>query len=78
MRTFAEYSFVIPHDVETMIEFMGGDARFEERLDYIFKPNTSGGDLGVNGLGITTIMNIGYVPPSPFSHSFTPISSLPC
>lgn len=42
-----------------MIQFMGGTAHFEERLDYIFKANTSGGDLGVNGLGISTIMNIG-------------------
>lgn len=56
--TAFEYSFVILHDVETMVQFMGGPGHFEERLDYIFKPNTSGGDLGVNGLGITTIMNI--------------------
>lgn len=45
-----------------MIQFMGGAAHFEERLDYIFQPNTSGVDLGVNGLGINTIMNIGDEP----------------
>lgn len=30
-----EYSFVVPHDVETLIQFMGGQAEFERRLDYI-------------------------------------------
>lgn len=54
-----EYSFVIPHDAETLIDFMGGVSGFEERLDYIFKPNTSQQDLGANGAGIDTIMNIG-------------------
>lgn len=28
-----EYSFVIPHDMETLIEFIGGPATFESRLD---------------------------------------------
>ncbi|KAK5086016.1 hypothetical protein LTR70_007634 [Exophiala xenobiotica] len=36
-----EYSFVVPHDLETLINFMGGTANFESRLDYIFMPNTS-------------------------------------
>ncbi|CAI6339293.1 unnamed protein product [Periconia digitata] len=57
-----EYSFVIPHDVETLIDFMGGQTSFESRLDYIFQPNTSQTNLGANGLGITTIMNIGNEP----------------
>ncbi|KAF2734433.1 glycosyl hydrolase [Polyplosphaeria fusca] len=60
--TAFEYSFVIPHDVETMIQLMGGAQHFEERLDYVFKPNTSGVDLGVNGLGITTINNVANEP----------------
>ncbi|PVH93969.1 glycoside hydrolase family 92 protein [Periconia macrospinosa] len=60
--TAFEYSFVIPHDVERMIELMGGTAHFERRLDYVFQPNTSGVDLGVNGLGITTINNIANEP----------------
>lgn len=30
-----EYSFVIPHDMETLIQFMGGETEFERRLDYI-------------------------------------------
>jgi hypothetical protein len=37
-----------------MIQLMGGPSYFESRLDYIFQPNTSGVDLGVNGLGITS------------------------
>ncbi|KAF2740983.1 glycosyl hydrolase [Polyplosphaeria fusca] len=57
-----EYSFVIPHDVETLIDFMGGISGFESRLDYIFKPNTTQQDLGANGAGIDTIMNIGNEP----------------
>lgn len=57
-----EYSFVIPHDVARMIDLMGGPSHFESRLDYVFKPNTSGVDLGVNGLGITTINNIANEP----------------
>ena len=30
-----EYSFVVPHDMETLISFMGGPETFEQRLDYI-------------------------------------------
>lgn len=55
-----EYSFNVPHDMETLIEFMGGEEKFEERLDYMFKMNSSQQDLGVNGAGINTLMNIGY------------------
>lgn len=54
-----EYSFSIPHDMETLIGLMGGPQRLEERLDYIFVPYTSQADLGPNGAGINTIMNIG-------------------
>lgn len=60
--TAFEYSFVIPHDVRRVIELMGGSTAFEHRLDYIFTPNTSGVDLGVNGLGITTINNVANEP----------------
>lgn len=30
-----EYSFVVPHDMESLIQFMGGEDEFERRLDYI-------------------------------------------
>jgi len=56
-----EYSFNVPHDMDTLIEFMGGKDEFERRLDHIFQPNSSQQDLGVNGAGIDTLMNIGYV-----------------
>lgn len=29
----SEYSFVIPHDMETLIDLMGGPDTFERRLD---------------------------------------------
>lgn len=57
-----EYSFTIPHDMQTLIEFMGGNDEFERRLDYIFMPNTSEQSLGANGAGINTLMNIGNEP----------------
>lgn len=60
-----EYSFNVPHDMQTLIEFMGGEEKFEERLDYMFKVNSSQQDLGVNGAGINTLMNIGYVASCP-------------
>ncbi|OJJ48684.1 hypothetical protein ASPZODRAFT_158344 [Penicilliopsis zonata CBS 506.65] len=57
-----EYSFVIPHDVETLIELMGGLETFESRLDKMFEPGVAVQDLGDNGAGITTLMNIGNEP----------------
>ncbi|CEL07447.1 Putative Glycosyl hydrolase, family 92 protein [Aspergillus calidoustus] len=57
-----EYSFVIPHDMKTLIDLMGGPETFEARLDLMFKPNTSVQQLGPNGAGITTLMNIGNEP----------------
>ncbi|OJZ86765.1 glycoside hydrolase family 92 protein [Aspergillus luchuensis CBS 106.47] len=57
-----EYSFVLPHDMETLIDFMGGADTFESRLDMMFEPNMSVQNLGANGAGITTIINIGNEP----------------
>lgn len=51
--------------MQTLVQFMGGKDEFERRLDYIFTPGTGEQDLGVNGLGIDTIMNIGYALISP-------------
>lgn len=56
-----EYAFTVPHDMQTLIDFTGGAAEFERRLDYIFVANTSEQNLGANGAAITTIMNIGLV-----------------
>lgn len=57
-----EYSFTVQHDMETLIQFMGGNTEFERRLDYIFQPNTSEQNLASNGAAINTIMNIGNEP----------------
>ncbi|KAJ5111215.1 hypothetical protein N7532_001750 [Penicillium argentinense] len=40
----------------------GGDETFEARLDMMFKPNMSKQNLGANGAGITTLINIGNEP----------------
>jgi putative alpha-1,2-mannosidase len=63
-----EYSFNVPHDMRSLIEYMGGEGGFEERLDYMFEANSSQQDLGVNGAGIDTLMNIGYVFLPPYPH----------
>ncbi|KAK4540994.1 hypothetical protein LTR36_008363 [Oleoguttula mirabilis] len=67
-----EYSFTLPHDMETLIQFMGGPAEFERRLDYIHLPNTSEQDLGANGAAITSIMNIGNEPDfaTPYEYNY--------
>ncbi|WPH01986.1 Hypothetical protein R9X50_00484000 [Acrodontium crateriforme] len=67
-----EYSFTVPHDMETLIQFMGGEAEFERRLDYIFVANTSEQSLASNGAGITTIMNIGNEPDfaTPYEYNY--------
>ncbi|KAL1962334.1 hypothetical protein VTN77DRAFT_9825 [Rasamsonia byssochlamydoides] len=57
-----EYSFTVPHDMETLISFMGGPTTFESRLDLMFKPGVAVQNLGANGAGITTLMNIGNEP----------------
>ncbi|KAK8031392.1 glycoside hydrolase family 92 protein [Apiospora arundinis] len=57
-----EYSFTVPHDMQSLIQHMGGEVEFERRMDYIFQPNTSEQDLSANGAAITTIMNIGNEP----------------
>ncbi|KAK3680163.1 hypothetical protein LTR78_000540 [Recurvomyces mirabilis] len=67
-----EYSFTVPHDMESLIQFMGGSSEFERRLDYIFMPNTSEQNLGANGGGITTLMNIGNEPDfaTPYEYNY--------
>jgi predicted alpha-1,2-mannosidase len=67
-----EYSFTVPHDMKSLISHMGGTQEFERRLDYIFQDNTSEQDLGANGAGITTIMNIGNEPDfaTPYEYNY--------
>lgn len=47
--------------METLVDFMGGPATFESRLDIMFQPGVAKQNLGANGAGITTLMNIGWV-----------------
>ncbi|KAF2464924.1 uncharacterized protein BDR25DRAFT_328967 [Lindgomyces ingoldianus] len=65
-----EYSFVIRHNAKTLIEFMGGPSCFGSHLDYIFMPNTSQQNLGANGAGINTLMNIGLTSPPPYLYNY--------
>jgi len=51
-----------PHDMETLISFMGEKETFEKRLDHTFAPHSAKQDLGANGAGINTLMNIGNEP----------------
>jgi predicted alpha-1,2-mannosidase len=38
-----QYTFFVPHDLETLIEWMGGSEKFEQKLDEMFSTqNTSG------------------------------------
>jgi hypothetical protein len=77
LLTDPEYSFTVPHDMQTLVSFMGGNETFESRLDTMvrihwrnsvasrgltcnqFQPGVAKQNLGANGAGITTLMNIG-------------------
>jgi putative alpha-1,2-mannosidase len=37
----SEYSFVIPHDVKTLVGLMGGEKAFESRLDLMVRTSVS-------------------------------------
>lgn len=50
-----EYSFVVPHDMETLIQFMGGETEFERRLDYIVSLVPFDNASEVCGLRLTTV-----------------------
>lgn len=71
-----EYSWTVPFDMETLIQFMGGPNTTEARLDYMFKP---GGKTGLVGSGGTnsagdTIFNPGNEPSfmTPFLYNYLP------
>ena len=65
-----EYSWTVPHDMRSLIAFMGGINRTEERLDTMFVPglkNTGTGSGGNNGIGDTIFV----------SDSFSDLTHLP-
>ncbi|KAH7013733.1 glycosyl hydrolase [Ilyonectria destructans] len=66
-----EYSFTVPHDMVTLIKFMGGPATFEQRLDASFIPGLGAQEQGNNGIG-SMIYNPGNEPSfmTPFLYNF--------
>lgn len=68
-----EYSWTVPHDMETLITFMGGPNATEARLDVMFKPgfSASRGSDGTNGIG-STLFNPGNEPSfaTPFLYNY--------
>lgn len=44
-----EYSWTVPHDMETLISFMGGPNTTESRLDAMFIPGGRTGGVGIGG-----------------------------
>lgn len=72
-----EYTWTVPHDMETLIAFMGGPNSTEARLDAMFVPGLAGsgvGQGGSNGAGQTTLFNPGNEPSfaTPFLYNYLP------
>ena len=69
-----EYSWTVPHDMATLITFMGSVQTTESRLDTMFVPSlkdSAVGTGGTNGVG-TTIFNPGNEPSfaTPFLYNY--------
>ncbi|KAK8235410.1 alpha-1,2-mannosidase family protein-like protein [Phyllosticta capitalensis] len=66
-----EYSWNIPHDMQTLIMLMGGPATTERRLDLMFKPGGRSSDIGTNDIG-DTLFNPGNEPSfsTPFLYNY--------
>ncbi|KAJ3544751.1 hypothetical protein NM208_g2884 [Fusarium decemcellulare] len=66
-----EYSFTVPHDMVTLIKFMGGPEDFEKRLDTSFVPGLGAQEQGNNGIG-SMIYNPGNEPSfmTPFLYNY--------
>jgi putative alpha-1,2-mannosidase len=52
-----EYSFTVPHDIEALIEKMGGAAAFEARLDDSFVNGLSAGSGASNTAGTCVVLS---------------------
>lgn len=58
---FTEYTWTVPFDMETLVDFMGGPNTTEARLDTMFKTGLKNGGVGagsLNGVG-STLFNPG-------------------
>ncbi|CCU81414.1 alpha-1,2-mannosidase [Blumeria hordei DH14] len=73
---WAEYSWTVPHDMQTLISFMGGENMTESRLDAMFIPGGRQSGVGVggnNGVG-DTLYNPGNEPSfsTPLLYNYLP------
>lgn len=71
-----EYSWTVPHDMQTLITFMGGENMTESRLDAMFIPGGRQSGVGVggnNGVG-DTLYNPGNEPSfsTPLLYNYLP------
>ncbi|KAJ7184335.1 glycosyl hydrolase family 92-domain-containing protein [Mycena filopes] len=68
-----EYSFTVPHDIEALIQKMGGATAFEARLDASFVNGLSAGSGAANTAG-TALFNPGNEPSfmTPFLYNYIP------
>ncbi|KAL1597876.1 hypothetical protein SLS60_008363 [Paraconiothyrium brasiliense] len=68
-----EYTWSLPHDMETVITLMGGPDMAEKRLDTMFIPGLTQSNQGGNSAG-TTIFNPGNEPSfmTPFLYNYWP------
>ena len=72
-----EYTWNVPHDMETLIEFSGGPNETEARLDTMFEPGLKGrggvGEGDLNSAG-DTLFNPGNEPSfaTPFLYNYLP------
>ncbi|KAL9056366.1 MAG: hypothetical protein Q9162_002957 [Coniocarpon cinnabarinum] len=69
-----EYSWTVPFDMQSLIQFMGGPMRTEQRLDAMFVPGLRPGSVGSggnNGIG-DTLFNPGNEPSfqTPFLYNY--------
>ncbi|KAF2098315.1 glycoside hydrolase family 92 protein [Rhizodiscina lignyota] len=69
-----EYSWTVPHDIESLVSIMGGPELTEKRLDIMFVPNLRTADLGVGVASGTTLYNPGNEPSffTPFIYNYLP------
>ncbi|KAJ7168271.1 glycosyl hydrolase family 92-domain-containing protein [Mycena crocata] len=68
-----EYSFTVPHDIQALIDKMGGPEAFEVRLDASFVDGLSAGSGAANTAG-TALFNPGNEPSfaTPFLYNYIP------
>jgi putative alpha-1,2-mannosidase len=69
----AEYSFVIPHDVKTLIKLMGGEETFEKRLDMMVSSHLPSISVGWKVIAVI-ILTWSSLNPTPLSRISEPMA----